>query len=136
MNTIELLTSLMPIIQKHDQKVFGKRFENDLKAVHPKAYISSYAGLQYIYIGDERVHIGWDKQAIDAKRVCAELEKQIEYYKESQIKKAQDASQIDTIKAKFEQLKTLINELDDVNFELKNELKSQYDIDFKTYYRK
>ena len=120
---------------KHDGKVFGKRFENDLKVVFPKAYISHYAGLQYVYNGDERVHIGWAKQPIDAKRVCSELDKQIEYQKESQIKKDLDLKNLDKIELKMHQLKTLINELEDVNFELKESLKKKYDIQFKSYYR-
>jgi len=133
--TIEFLKAIIPVVQKHDGKVFGKRFETDLKGVLPKAYISSYAGLQYVYNGDDRCHIGWDKRPIEASRLVLEITKQIEHYIESDKKQQNDLENIEHLRGKFYLLKAQIEELDDLHYEIKNQLKKEFDLDFKTYYR-
>ena len=134
MTYIEFLQNLKSVLKKHDNKVFGKRFEKDLQDIIPDAYISSSIGLQYVYCGEFRAHIGWDKRPIEAERVCLELDRIIENQKESDEKRQTDLKNIKFIRAKFEQLKELIEACDKLHYETKNELKKEFDIDFKTYF--
>lgn len=136
MEYVEFLKALKPILKKHDGKVFGKRFESDLKAVMPGAYISHYAGLQYIYLDkDTRQHVGWDKRPIEAARVCGEIDRTIEHQLKSNAKRANDLKNINEIKNKFKQLKELIEFCDELHHETREELKKEFDLDFKTYFR-
>ncbi len=133
--TIDFLNAIKPVIQKHDGKVFGKRFETDLKSVIPEAYISNFAGLQYIYCIDDRCHIGWDKSPIDAQRLIPEINKQIENCLDSEQKLLNAVNNLDDLRNKFAALKQQIEELDEIHYDIKNQLKKEYDLDFKTYYR-
>lgn len=132
---IDFLNAIKPVIEKHDGKGFGKRFETDLKAVLPEAYISNYAGLQYVYYKDDRCHVGWDKRPIEAQRLIHEINKQIENYLESEQKLLNAVNNLDDLRNKFAALKRQIEELDEIHYDIKNQLKKEYDLDFKTYYR-
>ena len=139
MNYIEFLEAIKTVLPKHNGKVFGKRFETDLKALNKDIYISSYAGLQYVYLNTNndnfRCHIGWSKGPIDSQRVSTEIDKTIEYQKQSALQKAANLNDMDAIEAKFQKLKDLILDLNELHFEVKESLKKKYDLDFKTYYR-
>lgn len=133
---IKAIKDILPIIEKHDGKVFGKLFEKDIKKIYPDAWISNYAGLQYVHLTKEdRIFIGWDKRPIDFQRLNIDLNKQIESMLETQNQIDSENKKMKQIEAKFFKLTELIHELDDLSFENKDKLKKQFDIDFKTYYR-
>lgn len=149
MTYIEFLKATLEVIKRHDGKVFGKVFEKDLKkSINSKIYTSNFADLQYINLMNPnteslrldtdnhfRLHVGYGKNPINATRLALEIEKQIAYEIESQNKKESNLSKIDELESKFLQLKALIEELNELHFEVKDQLKKKHDIDFKTYYR-
>ena len=40
MSKIKTIKDILPIIEKHDGKLFGKLFEKDIKKIYPDAWIS------------------------------------------------------------------------------------------------
>lgn len=133
---IKFLQDMKVIVQVHDGKVFGLRFKKDINVVYPDAWIDSNYGLQYVYLDrDTRLHIGWSKRPIEAARLITEIDRMIAYEIESNQKKSSEAAKMPELKQKFEQLKELINELDELHYDIKSGLKKEFDIDFKTYYR-
>ena len=115
----DLLNKLKPIIQKHNQKVFGKRFEKDLQAVFPKAYINIVANnLKYVFFNNndqDRFFMGYTQEPIDAEKLLKDIDAQIKNNTEASNKLNDELKDHKNINKKFQKLQSLIAELDELS---------------------
>lgn len=144
-NRVEILKLIGPVIKKHNLKPFAKRFKNDLESVFkPLGYnvaLDSSSTLLNVYIYKtwdqrERVFIGHGK--IDFETFERNVKGQVEYaVKASNELQAYlvDQSRLDQVQVMGQSLKALIEQIDSMPYQVREELKKQFDFDFKNYYR-